>query len=101
MNELIAVVADIAIINGAVVAVIAIDIAKTKPFAWLRRWAGDSIFGKLLRCPYCLAHWLALPFVDWKSGPLAPLELFGIVAVASLWMIPILQLLKTLDEHTL
>ena len=43
--------------------------------ARLRRRAGDSFWGKLLDCFYCLSLWVALPFAlglgtDWKERAL-------------------------------
>src|SRR5262249_55745487 len=41
----------------------------------LRRAAGDSLFGKLLDCFYCLSLWVAIPFAlclgdGWKERAL-------------------------------
>jgi hypothetical protein len=50
--------------------------------ARLRRLAGDSVFGALLDCFYCLSLWMAMPFAymlspDWKSGVVTWLALSG------------------------
>ena len=36
-------------------------------FVRLRKLAGESLFGKLLDCFYCLSLWIALPFA-WFAG---------------------------------
>jgi hypothetical protein len=42
------------------IGVVACTISKSKMFKWLRGWTKEESFvGELLRCPYCLAHWLA------------------------------------------
>ena len=33
-------------------------------FAQLRRWAGDSVWGRLLDCFYCLSLWVAAPLAS-------------------------------------
>ena len=32
---------------------------------WIRKKAGNSFFGKLMDCFYCLSIWIALPFGMW------------------------------------
>ncbi len=37
-------------------------------FVRLRRAAGDSLFGQLLDCFYCLSVWIAVPFALWLGA---------------------------------
>ncbi|HEV2722833.1 MAG TPA: DUF1360 domain-containing protein [Thermoanaerobaculia bacterium] len=37
-------------------------------FVRLRRAAGQSLFGQLLDCFYCLSVWIAVPFALWLGG---------------------------------
>ncbi|HUI06050.1 MAG TPA: hypothetical protein VL486_03490 [Verrucomicrobiae bacterium] len=53
---------------------------------WLRRAAGDTFWGKLLDCFYCLSLWVAIPFAllvgeTWREWLLAwpALSTFAIV----------------------
>ena len=52
----------------------------------LRQLAGESVFGKLLDCFYCLSLWVAAPFAwqlaqGWKHGVLLWLALSGAAIV--------------------
>jgi hypothetical protein len=51
-------------------------------FVSLRKWAGETLFGKLLDCFYCLSLWVAAPFAwqlaqGWRHGVLLWLALSG------------------------
>jgi len=50
--------------------------------ATLRSWLGDSFFGKLMDCFYCLSMWVAAPIAclltnKWSEWPLFWLALSG------------------------
>jgi hypothetical protein len=44
----------------------------------LRLRAGDSVFGRLMDCPYCLSIWIAIPFAFMLSH--------GLVAWLAAWL---------------
>lgn len=63
----------------------------------LGRWMRE-----LIHCPYCLSHWLAFAIVGYKFG-LLPLERFllmsfGVITIASLASLGIVNLFLSLDE---
>lgn len=79
------------------VAAAALTITHTYAFRWLRGFAQDYLpepIVKLVTCPYCLAHWFALPLiVVYKplSGVSHPLVDFTVawfccVGLSALWM---------------
>lgn len=75
-------------------------IAETAVFRRLRlcaaRWRP---LGKLLQCPYCLSHWLALAAVGtYRPSWWLPVEVLAVVALASIFSLAILELLERVDE---
>lgn len=57
------------VVWATVVGVVAVDVGKTKVFAWLRTWADRTYVRRgglvwvwlrgVLKCPWCLCHWLS------------------------------------------
>jgi hypothetical protein len=50
--------------------------------ATIRQWLGDSFFGKLMDCFYCVSLWIAAPIAyllmnQWREWPLLWLALSG------------------------
>lgn len=62
------------------------------PSAWLRaKWElafGDSAWGDLLRCHYCLAPWItgAVMLIGWAAGITEPSGAHGAVWFAAAWL---------------
>jgi hypothetical protein len=90
--------------TGLAVSSISMTIALSNAMKWLRegvsklgRWPGE-----LIRCPYCLSHWLALGLVWYQMG-LTPvvnvaIAVFSVVTIASLASLGIANLFLTLYD---
>lgn len=57
------------------IAVIATTLTRTHLFKGLRRW-------RLFRCPYCVMHWVAIPFADSVTGWLALVAGATLISIA-------------------
>ena len=84
------------IIVSLAIAAISTTVTLTSLFRPLRVSVKDvPFFGKLLKCPYCLNHWLALPVIfTAPSIGVGIIAAFAVVAMASIFGH---QLLKYLD----
>lgn len=91
----------VTILLGLAVAAVATTIARGKIFSGLREWVWGrwEWAGELLRCPYCLSHWLAAGAAayyqpDYGGHWLADwlVATFALVAIANLWLQTILWL---------
>lgn len=77
-----------------------------RPFRWLRLYAAWTPVGGLLYCPWCLSYWVAGPFAfllgyEVGQGPAGFLILWlSLVATSSICMIPLLYLIKRIEERT-
>lgn len=80
------------------VAVIAMDISKTKLFEPFRDWCEcRSVWvHKLVMCPWCLAHWIAAPAVLVRGVSLW--WVFVVVGCSAVPMLVIDWLFKRLDK---
>lgn len=48
------------VLVGVAIGSLCTTVAKTRAFAWLRTAVADlKVLGPLVRCPYCLAHWVS------------------------------------------
>jgi len=90
--------------TGLAVSSVSMTIALSNAMKWLRE--GVSKLGRwpeeLIRCPYCLSHWLALGLVWYQMG-LAPvvsvaIAIFSVVTIASLASLGIANLFLTLYD---
>jgi hypothetical protein len=55
--------------------------------------------GKLLRCPYCLSHWLALAAVAfYRPSWWLPVEVFAVVGLASIFSLASWEFLGKVDK---
>lgn len=95
-------------ILGLATASISTTIARSKVTAKPREWllVNSPVLGKLVGCPYCLSHWVALGLVGVTDLRLTNVNevvdifvsTFAVVAVAALIMGAMLQLLL-MNEH--
>lgn len=97
---------------AAVVAVVAVDVSKTKVFAWLRRWLdGKPVYGRrtarawrfgadLVKCPWCLSHWLAAG-VCLGHGLWNPLWWLALTGASAVPMMAYCGLLWLLEDERL
>ena len=90
------------ILVSLAVATISTTIAFTPPFRWLRVYFENVPgIGKILRCPYCMNHYFAIPAIM----TLMPLNLtqaivggFAIVALSSIFGYMLLKYLDLLEQ---
>jgi hypothetical protein len=91
-----------------VTATTSVTIAKSKAFLRLRRLAAarGRWLRDLVRCPYCLSHWIALVLVPAYRPVLAEsgvpvldllVSLFSVVALSALWSLGICRSLQAMD----
>jgi len=81
------------IITSLAIAAVSITITKSSIFKECRESIFLAPIKKLLNCPYCLSHWLVLPFA-FKFGFIGALAL---IAMSSIISLPILIFLEKLD----
>ena len=92
------------ILAGLAIASLTMTISKSHIMEQPRGWASklSPWLGSLLRCPYCLSHWIAFGVVWYSVGffPVGQLILltFVIVTIASLASLWISHLFLALDE---
>jgi hypothetical protein len=72
--------------------------------ARLRPRAGDTFWGKLLDCFYCLSLWIALPFAfglgeDWKERGLLWPALSGAASLLERTIAPAAAYFEDKEEH--
>ena len=75
------------IITSLAIATVSMTITKSSIFKEFRKNS------KLLNCPYCLNHWIVLPFIFQFSV----IEVVALVAMSSIISLPILIFLEKLD----
>ncbi len=89
------------IIVSLAVAAISTTICLTGPFRWLRVLLEPvPVFGKLLKCPYCLNHYFAIPaalLVDVDNIIDTGVNALAIVAMASMFGYILLKYLDLLE----
>ena len=88
------------VVIAAAVSALSMTIAGTKACRPLRLAAGCyRPLNELLRCPYCLAHWLAGAILAMLRPSWAlPIELFAVVGISSLFSLAIAVLLERVDR---
>jgi len=89
------------LIIALAVSAASMTISQTPPFRALRlcaaRWRPFA--GRLLDCPYCLSHWLALAACAiFRPSWWLPVDVFATVALASLFSLAIWELLEKVDQ---
>lgn len=60
------------LVIGMASGVLSLTISRSSPFEFLRNRLfpdKESFFGELIRCPYCLGHWISLTLI-WIYPPL-------------------------------
>lgn len=77
------------VLMGAAVATASMTISKGKIFRPIRRGISEkTFFGDLVRCPYCMSHWIALMAVMWSR----PVLFANKSDFVSSWIVPCLAL---------
>ncbi len=89
MNEL--------LLNSLAVAVIVTTITKGAIFEPARNQL-PSFWKKLFNCPYCLAHWVSIPFGLYIQ-PFNPINIFALIAISSLSTFFLIKYLRWLDVN--
>ena len=89
------------LIIALAVSAASMTISQTPPFRGLRlcaaRWR--PVAGRLLDCPYCLAHWLALAAVAFfRPFWWLPVDVFAVVALSSIFSLAIWEFLEKVDK---
>jgi len=82
------------IITSLAIAVVSMTITKSSLLKKFREFFTLSIAKKLFKCPYCLNHWLAFPWI-FEFGIIGALAL---IAMASIWSLLILIFLERLEN---
>lgn len=77
------------------VAAVSLTVTKSSIFQPLRdRWEGIPFLGKLVQCPYCFSHWVAMGLValhvtdpmEWFILSFAVIGLTAIISGVILWL---------------
>ena len=72
-----------------------VTVTRAAIFQWLR----ERTAWKLLQCPYCFSHWLALLAVAaYRPSWWLPIETLAVVAGAGAWSILLVHLLERTDH---
>lgn len=84
---------------SALVAVVALDLGRTRIFRPLRGWvrSRSDKLGELVDCPWCLSHWLAGAVAVYRWND--PLDFFALMALATPQLALMSWLLWLLDER--
>lgn len=104
------------VLQSAAIATVAMTVGKTHAFKWLREWLMEKVghdrkirtwkwwiwVSNLVKCPYCLSHWLSL-FVTLVTRPEGgvvfwALYAFALVAGASVFGLLICCYLRMLES---
>ncbi len=80
------------IIVALIISSISITITQSSLFKSFRDAMEDMFTSKLFNCPYCLAHWLAFPFI-WMFG----IGIFAVIGLSAIFSLPIIVYLEKLD----
>ena len=82
------------ILYSLAVAIIVTTITRGAIFKSLR----ESFPYKLFKCPYCLAHWVSVPF-GLMMEPFNPINVFALIAISSLPTFFLIKYLRWLDVN--
>lgn len=82
------------LIFALAIASISITVSKSSLFKNFRNRQTLAFVKKLVKCPYCLAHWLVVPFA-WKFGFVG---MFAVAGLSAIFSLPILVYLEMSDE---
>lgn len=100
------------LIQAMAIAAVSMTVGKAHAFKWLRDWTSTSKkngfvpkdwwVGRMVRCPYCMSHWLSFLVVALappEGGPLYwAVYAFALVAGASVFGLVICCYLKLLES---
>lgn len=92
MNAIIATNPIALLIVTCALATVSVTISRSTFTMFMRDWLDDKvpIIGKLLSCPYCVAHWIALPVsfvLFWDTGIFFALFYgFAVIGMATIIM---------------
>ncbi len=86
------------VIYSLAVAVIVTTITRGSIFKEARERIKYPWLKKLLNCPYCLAHWVAIPFGLILEGP-GIINILALIATSSLPTFLLIKYLRWLDAH--
>jgi len=82
---------------------VSMTVARSRLFARPRQWLTDrsAWLGKLVTCPYCFSHWVALAMVlalDWLGWRALVIDTFAVVTLAAPLQWLIYQAISAITE---
>lgn len=86
------------IINSLAVAVIVTTITKGAILKSARNQLTNQFLKKLFNCPYCLAHWISIPFA-FTMEPFNFINIFALIAISSLPTFLLIKYIRWLDVN--